>query len=95
MSDRAHIPGPILLAEGGHVPDDRACTRCDGDQHLVASGRGMGKYHCEWCELEVGFDVESDPIEFLLSRGLPGKYTKDLFGDRLLPAERRLNPVGD
>lgn len=93
MDDSTPSTGSTALAEGGAVPDRRPCTRCDGEQQLVASGRGMGKYRCESCELEVGFDAEARPPEFLLSRGLPSRYTKDLFGDRLLPAEQRFEPV--
>jgi hypothetical protein len=40
--------------------------------------------------MAVGFDLESDPVEFLLDRGSPSRYTKDLFGSRLTPSERRL-----
>lgn len=72
------------------VPQSRACTRCDADQTLVAVERGLGKYHCGHCELVVGFDLEAEPAEFLISRGLPSRYTKDLFGSRLLSSERRL-----
>ena len=38
----------------------------------------------------VGFDVEASPVEFLLDRGLPAKYTQDVFGDRLTGDEHRL-----
>jgi hypothetical protein len=38
----------------------------------------------------VGFDLESRPIEFLIDRGAPGRYTRGLFGSRLLPPEQRL-----
>jgi hypothetical protein len=38
----------------------------------------------------VGFDLEADPAEFLLDRGLPSRYSKELFGSRLLPTEFRL-----
>ena len=72
------------------LPDTRACTRCDGDQHLVTAVQGMGKYRCDTCHLVVGFDVEADPSEFLLDRGLPGEYTRDVFGPQLTVAERRL-----
>ena len=73
------------------APDRRGCTRCDGDQHLVGGELGMGKYRCEHCEMEIGFDLEGQPVEFLLSRGLPGRYTKDVFGSELLGSERRLS----
>jgi len=72
------------------LPAVRACTRCDGDQHLVDSARGFGKYRCIECGLVVGVDLESRPAEFLLDRGSPGRYSKGLFGSRLLPAEQRL-----
>ncbi len=72
------------------VPNTRSCTRCDDQQHLLGGSSGLGKYRCEHCELVIGFDLEADPAEFLLSRGLPSRYTKDLFGSRLLPAELRL-----
>lgn len=72
------------------LDEQRACTRCDGQQHLVASEHGMGKYRCDDCELVVGFDLDSVPPEFLLSRGLPSRYTQDIFGDRLTVGERRL-----
>lgn len=73
------------------VPARRACTRCDGEQHLVGEGGGMGKYRCDHCGLTVGFDLEGQPAEFLLSRGRPGRYTKDVFGSELLGSERRLS----
>lgn len=72
------------------VPDVRACTRCEGEQHLVDSARGFGKYRCIRCGLIVGFDLEADPTEFLLDRGAPGRYTRGLFGSRLLGSEQRL-----
>lgn len=72
------------------VPERRDCTRCDGDQHLVAEVGGMGKYRCDTCELVVGFDLDADPREFLLDRGRPGNYTRDVFGPTLTVAEQRL-----
>lgn len=72
------------------IPEHRPCTRCDGTQHLVAAFAGLGKFRCDACELIVGFDVEADPVEFLLHRGLPGHYTKQWFGARLAPEEQRL-----
>jgi hypothetical protein len=72
------------------VPASRICTRCDGEQHLVGSAVGLGKYRCEYCELVIGYDLEAEPAEFLLDRGLPSRYSKELFGSRLLPAEHRL-----
>lgn len=83
---------PIMPATS--LPAQRPCTRCDGDQHLVAEHEGMGKYRCDTCELVVGFDLDADPAEFLISRGMPSRYSKDVFGDRLLSAERRLAPAG-
>lgn len=94
MDDSTDQIGSTAVVDGLEVPEHRVCTRCEGEQHLVASARGMGKYTCGSCRLEVGFDVEADPIEFLLSRGLASRYTKDVFGDRLLPTEQRLEPVG-
>jgi hypothetical protein len=72
------------------VPEQRPCSRCDGTQHLVAAQSGLGKYRCDQCEMVVGFDVEADPVEFLIHRGLPSRYTKDWFGARLAPQEQRL-----
>jgi hypothetical protein len=72
------------------VPSGRSCTRCDGEQHLVAGAIGLGKYRCDMCELVVGFDLEADPPEFLIDRGQPSRYSKELFGSRLLPSEHRL-----
>lgn len=79
----------------GTDPDEdlveaRDCTRCDGQQHLVASFEGMGKYRCDTCELVVGFDLEADLVEFLLERGSPSKYTRERFGSVLMGPERRL-----
>ena len=78
--------GPATV---GEVPAVRSCTRCDGEQHLVDSARGFGKYRCIACGLVVGFDLESDPVEFLIDRGSPGRYTQGIFGSRLLPSELR------
>jgi hypothetical protein len=72
------------------APARRACTRCDGEQHLVGGVGDMGKYRCEVCEMVVGFDLDGDPAEFLLDRGLPSRYTKDVFGTQLMGSERRL-----
>ncbi|HEX2026465.1 MAG TPA: hypothetical protein VHF25_00535 [Nitriliruptorales bacterium] len=74
------------------VPDQRACTRCEGTQHLVASHAGLGKYRCDGCELVVGFDLETSPAEFLLHRGLPSRYSRQWFGAILAPQEQRLEP---
>jgi len=72
------------------LPPTRECTRCDGAQGLIGGTLGMGKYRCEECGMVVGFDLEADPAEFLLDRGLAGRYTKHVFGDRLGRAELRL-----
>lgn len=68
----------------------RPCTRCEGEQHLLAVDRGMGKYRCDTCELVVGFDLSDAKPEFLISRGLPSRYTRDRFSSVILSAERRL-----
>ncbi len=72
------------------VPAVRACTRCEGEQHLLDAARGFGKYRCLGCGMVVGFDLEGDPVEFLIDRGAPGLYTRGLFGSRLLRPEQRL-----
>lgn len=87
MDDTTRSQGGTAVVE---VPEVRSCTRCDAEQVLVAGDRGLGKYRCERCELVVGFDLEADPPEFLISRGQPSRYTKDLFGSRLLASEHRL-----
>lgn len=86
-SPQAGSAAPFL---GDEVPAVRACTRCDGEQHLVDSARGFGKFRCITCGMVVGFDLEGDPVEFLLDRGAPGRYTRGLFGSRLLTPEQRL-----
>lgn len=68
----------------------RPCTRCDGEQHLIAVDQGMGKYRCDTCELVVGFDMSAAKPEFLISRGLPSRYTNDRFSSVILSTERRL-----
>lgn len=68
----------------------RGCTRCDGEQYLVASERGMGTYRCDTCHMVVGFDLEAAPAEFLIDRGMAARYTRDVFGERLTGDERRL-----
>lgn len=88
MDDMTHPTGGTTLTE---VPARRSCTRCDGEQHLVGEASGLGKYRCDDCSLVVGFDLEADPAEFLLDRGAPGRYSKELFGSRLLPVEYRLS----
>lgn len=65
----------------------RTCTRCDGEQHLVSSAFGMGKYVCDTCNMIVGFDHEADPNEFLIHRGLPKEYNKNIFGPKLNSSE--------
>jgi hypothetical protein len=72
------------------VPASRGCTRCDDEQHLVESAHGFGKYRCIGCGMVVGFDLEGDPVEFLIDRGSPGRYSKQVFGSRLLGLEQRL-----
>lgn len=52
----------------------------------------MGKYRCDTCEMAVGFDLGDDDPEFLIDRGLPRRYTRDVFGERITSAERRLSP---
>lgn len=74
----------------GTVPPVRSCTRCDGEQHLIGTARGFGKYRCITCGMVVGFDLEADPVEFLIDRGAPGRYTQGVFGSRLLRPELRL-----
>lgn len=80
---------PSAAVQDG-VPSVRACTRCEGEQHLLDSARGFGKYRCITCGMVVGFDLEGDPVEFLIDRGAPGRYTRGLFGSRLLKPEQRL-----
>jgi transcription elongation factor Elf1 len=67
----------------------RDCTRCDGKQHLVGASGDFGKYRCDICEMSVGFDISSSPAEFLIYRGLPGRYTKNVYGERMKPGELR------
>lgn len=83
---------PTVAEVRADLPSPRPCTRCDGQQHLLAERFGLGKYRCDGCELVVGFDLETPRPEFLIDRGLPSRYTKDVFGDQLLPQERRLEP---
>lgn len=86
--DETTLPtGGTALAD---VPSRRSCTRCDGEQHLVGGMIGLGKYRCDHCGLTVGFDLEAEPAEFLIDRGAPSRYTKDVFGSRLVVAELRL-----
>lgn len=88
MDEMTHPGSASTLAE---VAPSRACSRCDGEQHLVGESAGLGKYRCDHCQLVVGFDLESSPPEFLLHRGLPGRYSKDQFGTQLAAVELRLN----
>lgn len=82
-------PEALLEAEVT-VAELRDCTRCDGMQHLTAYEHGMGSYRCDDCAMAVGFDLDAHPAEFLLFRGIPGRYTQSRFGERILPAEQRL-----
>jgi len=68
----------------------RACTRCDGEQHLLDQCQGMGKFVCDTCKMRVGFDAAAEPVEFLMFRGEPRLYTKDVFGKQLSKDELRL-----
>lgn len=95
MEHRDDATGTVLddtVLGQNHLPleERRPCTRCDGEQHLVASHGGMGKYRCDTCQLVVGFDLSASQAEFLLSRGLPSRYTKDRFSSTILGSERRL-----
>lgn len=82
--------GPAVSTVDRQVPPVRSCTRCDGEQHLLDASGDFGKYRCISCGMVVGFDLESDPAEFLIDRGAPGRYTQGLFGSRLLRPELRL-----
>lgn len=88
MDETTQPSGATTLVD---VPASRSCTRCDGEQHLIGESGGFGKFRCDNCSLVVGFDLEANPAEFLLDRGAPGRYSKDLFGSRLLPVEHRLS----
>lgn len=91
MEDPGHTP---ITGDDDPMPEpQRACTRCDGRQHLVAQGRAMGKYRCDTCQMVVGFDLRDVEPEFLIDRGLPSRYTQDVFGERITPPERRLRPA--
>lgn len=79
-----------LTTPDADLASSRSCTRCEGDQLLVASGRGMGTYRCGTCAMVVGFDLEDQPAEFLIDRGTPARYTREVFGERLTVDERRL-----
>ena len=79
-----------LTAPDASLAEARGCTRCNGEQVLVASERGMGTYRCDTCHMVVGFDLEAHPPEFLTDRGMPARYTRKVFGERLTTDERRL-----
>jgi hypothetical protein len=81
---------PSATTDRTQIPEVRDCTRCGGQQHLIAAHGTMGKYRCDVCELVVGFDLEAEPAEFLIDRGQPGRYTRDIFGQQLTGPERRL-----
>jgi len=89
MDDMTTNPGAGSTAVAD-VPQRRSCTRCDGEQRLVSGDEGFGKYHCDRCGLTVGFDLEADPAEFLIDRGQPGRYSKELYSSRLMRSEHRL-----
>lgn len=91
MEDQGHTT--VTRDEHPSLDAQRPCTRCDGRQHLVAQGRAMGKYRCDTCEMVVGFDLRDDDPEFLIERGSPSRYTRDVFGERITPPERRLRPA--
>lgn len=88
MDEPTALTAPALVRD--RVPQQRPCTRCSGTQHLVGSFEGLGKFRCDDCQLVVGFDLEASPAEFVIERGLPSRYTKDNFGQRLAGVERRL-----
>lgn len=79
-----------LTTPDASLAEVRGCTRCDGEQYLVASDRGMGTYRCDTCHMVVGFDLETSPPEFLVDRGTPARYTRSVFGERLTTDERRM-----
>ena len=89
MTEMSNDPGSGTTAVA-EVPERRVCTRCEGEQELVVGYEGFGKYRCDRCGLIVGFDLEADPAEFLIDRGQPGRYSKELFGSKLTSPERRL-----
>lgn len=88
----SNVSTPTSSALDDGLPSDRTCTRCGGRQHLLAGHHGMGKYECDRCGMVVGFDLEASTPEFLLDRGQARLYTKDVFGDQLTAAERRVHP---
>jgi hypothetical protein len=81
---------PTTALVDTRLPQARDCTRCDGSQHLVGAFEGLGKFRCDDCEMIVGFDLDAEPSEFLLDRGTPHRYSKDVFGPQLAGLERRL-----
>jgi len=78
-----------LSVESEVVPQSRECTRCDGHQYLVDERQGFGKYTCDKCKMITGFDLCANPVEFLIFRGNPQSWTKNVFGSRLGPSEQR------
>lgn len=70
----------------------RDCTRCEGVQAVLDWGFDMGLYVCDTCYMRVGFDLKAPngQKEFMLFRGEPRFYTKNVFGNRLLPLEVRI-----
>jgi hypothetical protein len=72
---------------------ERDCTRCEGKQTLLASDakRGFGIYQCDYCELRIGYDLDSTPAEFLIKRGIATRYsTSETSSVRLLVKEIRI-----
>lgn len=88
--DDTSAPSATALADA-RLSQRRDCTRCAGSQQLVGAFEGLGKYACDTCEMIVGFDLDAHPAEFLLDRGLPRNYSKDVFGPQLSGGERRLD----
>ncbi len=77
---------------------ERDCTRCEGKQTLLASDakRGFGIYQCSYCELRIGYDLDSSPAEFLIRRGIAAKYsTSETSSLRLLVKEIRIEARSD
>lgn len=73
-------------------PIQRDCTRCEGVQAVLDWGNDMGLYVCDTCRMRVGFDLKAPDgrREFMLFRGEPRFYTKNTFGNRLMPTEVRI-----
>lgn len=68
----------------------RECSRCDGNQFLIDNALGFGKYRCDTCGMVIGFDLESNKPEFIICKGIPAHYTKEIFGNALNSQERRI-----